>query len=63
MELYISCYEEAIKERLDKCYQDMEHIVKKEPPAVLTFNKFLQVCKEIQEQLRIQVQAFLEVEF
>ena len=58
MNLYVSCYEEVIMERLNKILQDMEQIVKREPPAVLTFNKFLQVCKEVQEQLRIQVHSF-----
>ena len=50
-------------ERLGVILEEMASIVKREPQAVLTFNKFIQLCKEVQEQLRIPVTSFQNLEW
>lgn len=50
-------------DRILKILQKMETIVKSEPQAVLTFNKFVADCKDVQKELRISMQNFAELEF
>lgn len=48
LQLYVQCYEECVMQRMDLVMDSMVQIVNTEPQAVLTFNKFVAICKETQ---------------
>ena len=47
MDLFVKCHEEVILEVLDSTLRDMEEIVEKVPQAILDFNKFIKICKDV----------------
>ena len=47
MKLYVQNYEECVMQRMDRIMDNMAEIVRTEPQAVLMFNKFVAICKEI----------------
>ena len=63
MQIYVSCYERLVIERIKMSLEIMREIVGTEPQAVLSFNKFVAECKDVQKELRVQLSNFVEVEF
>ena len=47
MHIYVQCYEDMVMQRINNYLDSMEQIVKTEPQAVLTFNKFMVTCKDV----------------
>ena len=63
MQIYVHCYEQHVIDRIKNSMDVMRQIVETQPQAVLAFNKFVHDCKDVQKELRIQLQNFAEVEF
>ena len=47
MHIYVECYELTVMERINSYLDGMDDLVRTEPQAVLTFNRFVQTCKDI----------------
>jgi len=61
-ELFSKSYEEIFQKKIDYFLLDMETMVQKEPQAVLSFNRFVSMTKEVMREFNFEIMAIFKIE-